>query len=415
MADKWMDDRDRSMRDRDWRRSEDMNREGGRYAGGEDRSFGSVEDYESSFGAQRSGPGRDRVFGERETGMGYGGESYGRGRGGGYRGGQQGSQRGQSRQGGWQDRDYQGVSPAMQNDEYDLEHRAERYQQSHQAGRGGQGSERGGRYLGDAGRERIYRQEYGQGGVEYGDVPRGYDADRERDHRRGHFAEDYSGNMFASGDMASGGTGGYDYERGYGDGGRGEDRGQRFERGGREAGDFFRRAGERVASWFGAEDQDRDRGRGRDGGRDYRGMGPKGYKRADERISDEAHERLTDDPWVDATNVSISVSGGEITLAGTVESREAKHRAERCVEDISGVNHVQNNLRIDRGNPLTSPGAGYGDSVLQHQMRGETGSGEEIPGARTAGASSAESTRGASGVTNGSSTRSSSTDTGKSR
>jgi osmotically-inducible protein OsmY len=389
MADKWMDERDRRWRERDRRGSDDINRgDSRRYSGGEDRSFGgSVEDYESSFGAHRSGPGRDRVFGERETGMGYGGEGYGRGRGGAYRGDQ-------GRQSGWQDRDYQGVSPAMQNDEYELEDRAERYQRSHPVGRGGQGGE-GGRFLGDGGRERIYRAEYGQGGVEYGDVPRGYDAETSRR-------------------MASGGTGGYDYERGYGDGGRErderrqraygqEDRGQRFERGGREAGDFFRRAGERVVSWFGGDEAD---DRNRDRSRDYRGMGPKGYKRADERISDEAHERLTDDPWVDATNISISVSGGEITLAGTVETREGKHRAERCVEDISGVNHVQNNLRIDRGNPLTSAGSGYGDSVLQHQMRGETGSGEAIPAARTAGGEGSK----AAG-TNGST----STDTGKSR
>ncbi|HEV2533404.1 BON domain-containing protein [Phenylobacterium sp.] len=386
MADKWMDERERRWRQRDRRGSEDMGRsDQRRFDGGEDRSFGgSVEDYENSFGAQRSGPGRDRVFGERETGMGYGGG--GAGRGGGRGGAPRDRQAGSGRPPGWQDRDYQGVSPAMQNDEYELEHRAERYQRSHPVGRGGQGG--GGRFYGDGGGERIYRAEYGQGGVEYGDVPRGYDAER-------------------GGRMASGGTGGYDYERGYGDGGlprdgerrRDEDRGQRFERSGREAGDFFRRAGERVASWFGGDEAERDRSR------DYRGLGPKGYKRADERISDEAHERLTDDPWVDATNISISVSGGEITLSGTVDSREAKHRAERCVEDIAGVNHVQNNLRLDRGNPLTSPSRGYGDSVLEHQMRGETGSGEAIPAARTAGGEASKS-----GGTNGSST-----DTGKSR
>jgi len=392
MADKWMDDRERGMRERDWRRSEEASRGQARYSGGEDRSFGgSVEDYESSFGAQRSGPGRDRVFGERETGMGYGGGRDSASR------NSQGRQGGQS---GWQDRDYQGVSPAMQNDEYDFEHRAERYQRSHPVERGGQGG--GGRFYGDGGRDRIYRQEYGQGGVEYGDVPRGYDADR-----------NYRGGDFRSHRMASGGTGGYDYERGYGDAGRGyedRDRGERWEQRGREAGrdtgDFFRRAGEKVASWFGGgETDERDRNRSRD----YRGMGPKGYKRADERISDEAHERLTDDPWVDATNIMISVSGGEITLSGTVENREAKHRAERAVEDLSGVNHVQNNLRIDRGNPLTSAGSGYGDSVLQHQMRGETGSGEAIPGATTAGSKAGD---GSQSGTNG---RSTSTDSGKSR
>ncbi|MDB5437327.1 MAG: hypothetical protein JWR47_3584, partial [Phenylobacterium sp.] len=85
--------------------------------------------------------------------------------------------------------------------------------------------------------------------------------------------------------------------------------------------------------------------------------------------NEEAHERLTDDGWLDATNITITVSGGEITLSGTVENREAKHRAERVVEDISGVNHVQNNLRVDRGGFLTSPTSGYGDSVMESMMR----------------------------------------------
>ena len=100
-----------------------------------------------------------------------------------------------------------------------------------------------------------------------------------------------------------------------------------------------------------------------------RGLGPQGYKRSDERISDEAHERLTDDTWLDASNIGVSVSGGEITLSGTVESREAKHRAEHLVENLSGVTHVQNNLRLAKGGFLTSPTSGYGDSVLDAQMR----------------------------------------------
>ena len=372
MADKWMDERDRMQREREARR-EGFGGDQRRFEGGEGRSFG-----DQQMGARRSGPDRDRVFGERETGMGYGGEG-------------RGAQSGRGPQGGnWQDRDYGGVSPAMKNDEYELEHRAERYQASHGGVRGQQG---GGRFYGDSGREPIYREEYGQGGVEHGRVLPGYDAGRGQ-----------GGQGRNSGRPASGGTGGYDYERGYGDAGRQgfgegrgyEDRGQKMERAGHDAGDFVRRAGERVASWFGGEggqDERRDR--------DFRGMGPKGYKRADERISDEAHERLTEDPWVDASNINIAVSGGEVTLSGTVETREAKHRAERCVEDLAGVNHVQNNLRIDRGNPLTRASSGYGDSILEKQMRGETGSGESLD--RSAGA-------------NGSANKgSTSTDPGKSR
>ncbi len=43
-------------------------------------------------------------------------------------------------------------------------------------GRQAQDFSQGGRYYGDDGRQPIYREEYGQGGVEYGAVPPGYDA-----------------------------------------------------------------------------------------------------------------------------------------------------------------------------------------------------------------------------------------------
>jgi osmotically-inducible protein OsmY len=428
-----MEERDRRWRDRDWRRSEDIGRgDQRRFEGGEDRSWGGpAEDDRGPYGR---GGGRDRVFGERESGMSYGGETYGRGGGqryGAQRGPAQGGQYGrESGRPAWQDRDYQGVSPAMQHGEYDLERRAERYQREHPVEEYRREQERGGRYYGDAGRERIYREEWSQGARDTGPAPRGYDAD----HDRGRFDEDYENRMFTSG-VASGGTGGYDYERGYGDGGRqrytegrfgvpqdrgdrdrgDRDRGERWENRGREmgrdTGDFFRRAGERMASWFGGGERERD---WRGEGRDFRGMGPKGYKRNDERISDEVHERLTDDPYVDASNINISVSGGEVTLSGTVESREAKHRAERCIEEISGVSHVQNNLRVEAGNPLTTPGRGYGDSVLERQMRGETGSGETMGGG--GGLRSTASSGGDGGQAGStSSSRSTNTDAGKSR
>jgi hypothetical protein len=60
-----------------------------------------------------------------------------------------------------------------------------------------------------------------------------------------------------------------------------------------------------------------------------------------------------------------------VTLSGTVTDRDAKHRAERLVEDITGVGHVQNNLRagaVDRGpgdslqDPTLKPAARRGDA-----------------------------------------------------
>ena len=102
---------------------------------------------------------------------------------------------------------------------------------------------------------------------------------------------------------------------------------------------FFERAGDEVASWFGDEDAARRREI------DHRGRGPANYTRSDDRILEDACDRLTEDWGVDASDIQVTVQGGEVTLDGTVNSRRDKRRAEDVVDDVSGVNHVQNNLR----------------------------------------------------------------------
>jgi anti-sigma factor RsiW len=52
---------------------------------------------------------------------------------------------------------------------------------------------------------------------------------------------------------------------------------------------------------------------------------------------------------VDASEIEVSVSDREVTLSGMVDSRDAKRRAEDCAESVSGVMHVQNNLRVQHG------------------------------------------------------------------
>jgi osmotically-inducible protein OsmY/sporulation protein YlmC with PRC-barrel domain len=80
-----------------------------------------------------------------------------------------------------------------------------------------------------------------------------------------------------------------------------------------------------------------------------RGRGPRGYKRSDDRIREDLNDRLADDPVIDASDVEVMVSDGEVTLNGTVVSRADKRRAEDLAERVSGVTHVQNNLRMKRG------------------------------------------------------------------
>lgn len=106
---------------------------------------------------------------------------------------------------------------------------------------------------------------------------------------------------------------------------------------------FLERAGDAVSRWFG---DDSDYGSRRE---NYRGHGPAGYTRTDERIREDACERLTDDWGVDARKIEVSVSNAEITLDGTVATREQKRRAEDLVDDLTGVKNVQNNLRVDEG------------------------------------------------------------------
>ncbi len=104
---------------------------------------------------------------------------------------------------------------------------------------------------------------------------------------------------------------------------------------------FLERAGDELRSWFG----DRDARRRREV--DHRGRGPKNYARSDERICDDINDRLTEDMWIDASEIEVSVSAGEVQLTGTVDDRWTKRRAEDCAESVSGVRHVQNNLRYD--------------------------------------------------------------------
>lgn len=131
-----------------------------------------------------------------------------------------------------------------------------------------------------------------------------------------------------------------------------------FGRDGRRAGyeedrSWFDRARDEVSSWMG--DHDAQRRREIDAAQgEHRGRGPKGYRRSDERIRDDVSDRLTDDSWLDAQNIEVAVKDRDVTLTGSVRSREDKRRAEALAESVSGVDNVQNNLRVDRGDTASA-------------------------------------------------------------
>ncbi|WP_027998091.1 BON domain-containing protein [Sinorhizobium arboris] len=128
------------------------------------------------------------------------------------------------------------------------------------------------------------------------------------------------------------GGGGYYPEDDYGDRYRGRGYGERG---------FLERASDEVASWFGDEDAERRRVMDQ-----HRGKGPKGYTRSDTRIQEDVSDRLSDEGMLDASDITVSVTNGEVQLSGLVDSKWAKRRAEDCADAVSGVKHVQNNLHI---------------------------------------------------------------------
>lgn len=108
--------------------------------------------------------------------------------------------------------------------------------------------------------------------------------------------------------------------------------------------DWWDKTKDEVSSWFG--DDEAERRRRMDKAVSHRGRGPKGYTRSDERIREDVNDRLSDDAYLDASEIEVSVSDGEVTLIGTVENRIDKRRAEDLADDISGVKNVQNQLRV---------------------------------------------------------------------
>ncbi|HEX9305524.1 MAG TPA: BON domain-containing protein [Thermoanaerobaculia bacterium] len=82
----------------------------------------------------------------------------------------------------------------------------------------------------------------------------------------------------------------------------------------------------------------------------FTGRGPKGYVRSDERIREDVSDRLEQHGEIDATEIEIRVSNGEVTLEGVVEDRRMKRMAEDLVENCPGVKQVHNRLRVQGSN-----------------------------------------------------------------
>jgi osmotically-inducible protein OsmY len=224
---------------------------------------------------------------------------------------------------------YGGYRPAPQDSGYRSEERESGYGYRDEdrfgpRGRRSESGERGERRQRD---ERDERDQRGQGSW-------GSDQGRSERGRAMHWQEGSERDRAQRGGQPSYG-GGY-----FGDPGRG---GQSYSGGQRvypDDPDYRRRtpyAGQAGAS--GAQG-------GQHAGR--RAVGPKGYRRSDERVREDVCERLAMNPYIDVGEVTVEVANGVVTLDGTVNERREKYVVEEIADAVFGVTEVDNRLRVQR-------------------------------------------------------------------
>jgi hypothetical protein len=242
---------------------------------------------------------------------------------------------------------------------------------------GGRGEERWGSERGGYGGERGggYGERYGSGGGERGYSSSSYGRGAEE-----RWGGERGGGYGYGGERGGGGYGGErgGYGPGYGRGGEDRWSGERY-------GGFM---GGMMGGAYGSG-RGEERWEGRGSGEDWRrhdergplerlgekvkegfrklGRGPKGYRRSDDRIKEEVCERIAR-AGIDADEVEVKVEKAEVTLTGTVNTRDEKRWLEDLAEDVYGVDEVHNQLRTNRGG--TS-----GQSAMQGQsgMTGQSG------------------------------------------
>jgi BON domain len=96
------------------------------------------------------------------------------------------------------------------------------------------------------------------------------------------------------------------------------------------------------------EDYSRARVLGEDRGPSFAGLGPKEYRRSDERIREDVCEALAAHPAIDASDLEVAVRDGAVTLRGTVDDRTSKRLAVDVAESIIGVTDVASEVRTQR-------------------------------------------------------------------
>jgi hypothetical protein len=232
--------------------------------------------------------------------------------------------------------------------------RDERERDEHRGGPRDQQRER--YYAGDWDRQRFYQApEYRR------DESFGWAREREYPPERGSGQSDLRDRQFATAYGAGAGNqywqgGGHEYgPRGYAHRSwRPEDR-------------WDNRQPQTTLRGMGAPSDNENRNRG-----GFFGKGPRGYVRSDERIREDVCDLLSFNDELDATDITVTVAKGEVTLEGSVSDRHSKRLADDIADSVNGVIDVHNRLHANK--PLMQE---VGDKIMGRdtESTGHAGSG----------------------------------------
>jgi hypothetical protein len=142
--------------------------------------------------------------------------------------------------------------------------------------------------------------------------------------------------------------------------------------------------------WSSPRGYEQDLGRGNRAG--WLGRGPKGYQRSDDRIKEDISERLMHSGRIDASDVSVQVQSGKVTLEGTVPDRRMRHAIEDLIDQCIGVKDIDNRVRVNRDDDSQTRKATSGSSSSSSFGAGSS-SGSTAGAGANAGTTTTGSTR----------------------
>ncbi|HEX7879232.1 MAG TPA: BON domain-containing protein [Candidatus Eisenbacteria bacterium] len=108
--------------------------------------------------------------------------------------------------------------------------------------------------------------------------------------------------------------------------------------------------------------------------RSHAGVGPKNYKRSDERIKEDLCEMFSANPWLDASNTEVEVKQGVVTLTGTVGDRRMRQMMEDIADGVPGVKDVECQIKLETKTKAGAMGTGEKSGEKDKEKGGNSGS-----------------------------------------